>query len=380
VIAALVRDPGRPRDVLLARDAVVTGDAAAVLARRPDVVVEVLGGVEPAYSLVTRALAAAVPVVTANKSLLAAHGPALLTLAARAGVPFRYEASVVAGVPFLGALASQSASARATRIQGIVNGTSNAILTAMRTRGDTLERALAEAQRLGLAEPDPASDTSGLDAAEKLAVLALHLGWGALDARTIERDGVEALRPIDFEQAGEFGGTIKPLAFAERRAEGLTAFVGPAFVPASHPLARIDGVENAVRLRTPDGELLFAGPGAGPDVTAATVIDDALEAAAGRSFATGGARPVARAIAGTPPTPWFVRIAGRRLPAAEDIADFLGSYGIWLRRTSAHRESSGREHTHVLTHRIGRERLTLALAALGASAGCDSLALRVVED
>jgi homoserine dehydrogenase len=370
IVVALVRDPAR-RDRGSLRGAALTGDPEAVFTTGPDVVVELLGGVEPAATLVMRALDRGIPVVTANKSLLAAHGAGLAARAAAHGVPFLYEASVLAGVPFLGALARRREAASVSRIQGIVNGTSNYILTRM-AAGVTVAGAVADAQRLGLAEPSPDHDLLGLDAAEKLAVLIHHLGWGRVAPAAIETSGIGALDPHDLAAARLFGGSIKPLVTAARGAGGLMAFSGPAFVPAAHQLSGVEGVENALVLTTRTGDVTYRGPGAGPDATAATVIDDLFEAAEREP------RPPGPNAADLHPTTlstgWFVRLGGPRLPAWEDVGDLCGAYGVWMRRTERFADRG-----YLLTHPAAPDRLSGALGALRAAAGLEGLAVRAVE-
>jgi homoserine dehydrogenase len=371
IVVALVRDPARRDRGSLAGGGALTGDPDAVFAARPDVVVELLGGIEPAATLVARALACRIPVVTANKSLLAAHGAALATEAAERGVPLLYEASVMAGVPFLGALARRREAAAVSRLQGIVNGTSNYVLTRM-AGGASLAGALDDAQRLGLAEPRPDNDVQGIDAAEKLAVLVHHLGWGRLPAPAIETAGIGALEPEDVAAARLFGGSIKPIVLARRGADGVAAFSGPAFVPAAHQLSGVEGADNALVLTTSAGDVTYRGPGAGPEATAATVIDDLFEAVECPVPAQAPAATVLDPVA--PSSGWFVRLGGARLPAWEDVADLCGAWGVWLRRSE---RFGGRGY--VLTHPIACARLHAALEALRAASGVESVAVRAVE-
>lgn len=377
VTTALVRATSSARH---APGIVLTSDPHAVVASSPDVIVEVLGGIEPARTLVREALERGTAVVTANKSLLAAHGDELLEVAGRTGTPLLYEASVLAGVPFLGSFARRPYAARVSRISGILNGTSNFILSRMRSHGVDLGVALADAQQLGFAEPDPRNDLLGIDAAEKLSVLLRHFRCGSVHPRDIETTGLAGLRSSDFEHAAQFGGALKPIVSAECTADGVSAFVGAAFVPSAHPLSRVDGVENAVALRTASGDLFFSGPGAGPLATAATVLDDVVDAA------TGAWRPshdgVRRVAAAAPATAWFCRISGTSLlglPAGEDVADLLGAHGVWLRRTSEPETRAHAATRAVLTYPCPRPRLERALAALCAAAGCESFAIRVLE-
>jgi homoserine dehydrogenase len=366
---ALVRDVTRTRPHCGPVD--LTRDIERVFASRPDVIVEVLGGVEPARTFVRTALERGIPVVTANKTLIARHGEELLDVAVRTLTPFRYEASVLAGVPFLGTFAARPLAARVSKLVGIVNGTSNYVLSRATAGRVTIDEAMADAQRLGFAEPDPADDVNGIDAAHKLAVLAWHFGLGSLSPGELETRGLERLHPLDLAAAGDLGGSIKPVASIEHTSGRTSAFIGPAFVPGGHRLAGVTGVENALLLDTSSGRLFFSGPGAGPIPTAATILDDVVEASR-------GAAPVRRRGGSTaviaPSTPWLLRVAGTQA-GGEDIASFLGAYGIWVRR--AHTRDG---RTWRLTYACSRERIDAAVAALTAATACDALALRALED
>jgi homoserine dehydrogenase len=383
IAGALVRDRERPREHALHRRVRLSTDASELLAGRPDLVIEVLGGLEPARSIVVEALERGIPVVTANKSLIAAHGDELADASARGGVPLRYEASVLAGVPFLGTFAARPLAARIGAVAGIVNGTTNYILTQMARDGQDFEDALAGAQRLGLAEPDPASDVDGIDAAEKLAVLLRQFARRSVRPADIEMAGIRQIQAADLRHAREFGGVIKPVVAAAWHAGPLRAFVGPAFVQAEHKLARIDGVENAVCLHrgaTPDraDELFYSGPGAGPAVTAATILDDVMEVCAEQTARAtlAAAQPTS---CESPATPWFVRLSGVSLPRGAEIADLLGSFGIWLRRMSDVDSTSGRLSCYVLTFPTPRARLDRALEALAEASACETFAIRTLE-
>ncbi|MBK9119236.1 MAG: homoserine dehydrogenase [Phycisphaerales bacterium] len=299
-ILGLVRDPQRARGELPTGLHLV-GESQKLVAERVDVVVEALGGVEPAFELVRAYLQRGVPVVTANKTLLAEHGAVLRQVAQQQHVPLRVEASVVAGVPFVGTHAARPLAARVERVTGIVNGTSNFILTTMQRDGASFEAALARAQQLGYAEPDPAKDVRGMDAAEKLVVLLRELGRAEVPLAALMPVGIDTLGPEDFADAAALGGRIKPVISAEFTEGTLRAYVGPAFVTGSHPLARVEGAENGIVLAgRAIGRLFYAGPGAGPEITAATLLDDVIEVFANggaASEAAGGAAPVPRLAA-----------------------------------------------------------------------------------
>lgn len=254
-------------------DAVVT---------HPDVglVVEVMGGLEPARSLVTAALSAGKPVVTANKQLVASDGPALFQQAADKGVSILFEAAVGGGIPIIRPLSESLAGEKLSTVMGIVNGTTNFILSEMSERGAPYHEVLSEAQALGYAEADPTDDVSGADAAAKSVILAgLAFGvWVGPDK--VFREGIEGIEAADIEHARRLGYVIKLLGVAGTSPAGVAVRVHPALVPSQHPLAAVRGAQNAVFLQGPSiGELLFSGPGAGGEPTATAVLGDIVTAA-----------------------------------------------------------------------------------------------------
>ena len=275
---ALVRDVAkRRRCPALAR---ITADPSAFLRGSYDVVVEALGTIEPARTLVARLLGRGTPVVTANKALVAEHGAELQAIAAASGAAFRFEATALAAVPFLGTLADRPFVSSVNRVLAIVNGTSNYLLTSLAEPGATFAEVVSRAQALGFAEPDPSRDLDGLDSSDKLLLLTSLFGWGRLSRPALEVRGIRDITADDLAAARSAGGTIKAVVSAERNAAGVRAFVGPVWIPATEPLASLSGALNGIRL---DGRhvsnLFFSGPGAGPDVTAATLLDDAVQAA-----------------------------------------------------------------------------------------------------
>jgi homoserine dehydrogenase len=250
---------------------------------RIEVVVELIGGVDEAYRLVEAALRRGKHVVTANKALLAARGEDLFRLAAEKGVDVYYEGAVCGGVPIIRTLREALASDRITALHGIVNGTTNYILSAMADQGEPLSKALAEAQRLGYAEADPTLDVSGGDAAQKLCVLA-QLAFGArLKPTDVLTEGILALEPEDFAWGREFGYALKLLAIARRVEDAgarpaLEARVHPTFIPAGSMLAGVRGAFNAVLLRSDAlGPSLLFGQGAGAMPTGSAVVSDIID-------------------------------------------------------------------------------------------------------
>jgi homoserine dehydrogenase len=273
-VDALVRDPAKRRT---GPQIPLSTDADGILSAGVDVIVEVLGGLEPAHRLVAAALDAGIPVVTANKTLVAEAGVRLRSLAARRGTRFAFDAAVIAGVPFLGSLARRPLAGEAREVAGVLNGTSNYILTRM-SAGATFEAAIADAIARGYAEPDSSADISGLDAAQKLGILLQVAGYPHVRAADFPRESLMILNSNDLAAARRLGGAIKPIAFAALDPDYPSAWVGPAFVHDRHPLGRIAGVTNALQVTGVTGDaVLFAGPGAGPEVTAATIIDDIAE-------------------------------------------------------------------------------------------------------
>jgi homoserine dehydrogenase len=368
---ALVRDCLRPRPTL-PRSVERVADGRALFTAPPDVLVELLGGLEPARTLVLEALQRGIPVVTANKSLLAEHGAELREAATRSSTPLLYEAAVLAGVPFLSTFARRPTAADLTSLVGIANGTSNYILTRAREARCGMEECLADARRLGYVEADPANDIDGIDAAQKLVVLLQHFAHANVRAEAIETGGIRAIDSADLDHAANLGGSLKPVISADWTGR-LHAFSAPAFVPLCHPLAPVDGVENAIILNGRRGRLTFRGPGAGPEVTAATVLDDVLEAV------TVPRTAVFPRLATVDPsaaiTGWFLSIAGSSLPDGLEVADLLASYGIYLQRTS----TRGRETFAAVTWPAPRASVQAALGALEAAARCTTRHYRALD-
>ena len=267
------RDPAVPRELL-------TDDATAV-ATGNDLVVELIGGIEPARTLILAAFKAGASVITGNKALIAAHGPELYDAAAAAGTDFYYEAAVAGAVPVVYALRESMAGDRVTSVLGIVNGTTNYILDEMSTKGLSFDEVLATAQALGYAEADPTADVDGLDAAAKAAIiasLAFHTRVGLSD---VQVEGIRSVTADDIREAHASGCELKLLAIAQRRedehAHGVSVRVHPALVPADHPLASVHGAYNAVLVEAESaGRLMFYGQGAGGAPTASAVLSDVV--------------------------------------------------------------------------------------------------------
>ncbi|MGH2691367.1 MAG: homoserine dehydrogenase [Actinomycetota bacterium] len=279
VVRVAVRDGERPRDVPLPRDAFTTDAEAVVSDPGVQVVLELMGGVEPARSMILEALANGKSVVTANKELLANHGGELFEAAAKGETDLLFEAAVAGGIPIIRPLRESLAGERITRILGIVNGTTNYILTRMSEEGMSFSDALVEAQRLGYAEASPEADVEGFDAAAKCAILA-SLAFGTpVVASDVYREGIAGVSGEDIGFAARLGYDVKLLAVAELEGGQVAARVHPAMIPLDHPLAAVRDAFNAVFVEGPNiGQLMFYGRGAGGDPTAIAVIGDLVDA------------------------------------------------------------------------------------------------------
>ena len=275
---AAVRDLDRPRPI--SREQLTSDPAAIVRADDVDVVLELLGGEEPARTLIAAALERGKPVITANKRVLAWHGPALARLAAQKGVELRYEAAVGGGIPLINPLLQDLSANRILELRGIINGTCNYILTRM-AQGEPLDEALAKAQQAGYAEADPSADIDGVDAVDKLCVLLRLAFHAACTPGQVHRQGIRGLDARDLAYGRELGYVLKLLAIARRTDDGrIEARVHPAFLKSDHPLARVDGALNAVHvLGDLCGPVMFSGLGAGGDATASAVLADLVHVA-----------------------------------------------------------------------------------------------------
>jgi homoserine dehydrogenase len=269
-------------------DGILTDDMESVFNDSEiKVVIELIGGVEPARTLVLRLLSCGKHVVTANKALLAQHGAELFNAARQHGCTIAFEASVCGGIPILSSLATSLQANTILSINAIVNGTSNFILSQMEDGVISYSNAVKEAQRLGYAESNPAMDVDGTDAVQKLTILA-QLGFGAVvDWTNVSRTGIESVDAIDFKFAKDLGYRIKLLAVAERSEEGLELHVAPTLVKLDNPLARVQDAFNAIRV---DGDyvgtVFFQGLGAGRKPTASAVVGDVIDTVLGRTKIT----------------------------------------------------------------------------------------------
>lgn len=278
LVGIAVRDASAPRDPAIDR-ALLTEDASGLIAHA-DIVIELIGGIEPARTLILEAFEKGASVVTGNKALLAAHGPELYEAAARADVDLYYEAAVAGAVPIVYGLREALAGDRITAVLGIVNGTTNYILDEMTTKGLGFDEVLAEAQRLGYAEADPTADVDGLDAAAKCAILASLAFHSRVALEDVHVHGIRDITAEDIAAAKAGGYVVKLIATAKRRDEGIEASVAPTLIPLDHPLAAVHGPFNAVVIEAEAADrLMFYGRGAGGAPTASAVLSDVVAAA-----------------------------------------------------------------------------------------------------
>ncbi len=279
-----VRSLDRSRAVTLPAGALTTDLEAIVIDPDVDIVVEVLGGLEPARSLILKAIHSGKHVVTANKAVIARYGDEIFTAANAAGVYVLLEAAVGGGIPVIQPLKQSLSVNRIGSVTGIVNGTTNYILTRMQTEGSDFADVLADAQRLGYAEADPTADVDGFDAGDKIAILASLAFGGRIKLQDVYCEGIRQVSKTDITYAQKLGFVIKLLAIAKREtppAPLLSVRVHPTLVPQTHPLASVSGVYNAILVEgEPIGQVMFFGPGAGAGATASAVVSDILNIAA----------------------------------------------------------------------------------------------------
>ncbi|WP_245777925.1 homoserine dehydrogenase [Lentzea xinjiangensis] len=319
-----VRRPNKHREV---PEHLLTTDAAALVTSADvDVVVEVIGGIDPTRGLLLDALRAGKSVVTANKALLAEHGPDLFEAADASGADLYFEAAVAGAIPLLRPLRESLAGDRITRVMGIVNGTTNFILSAMDATGAGYAETLEEASRLGYAEADPTADVDGFDAASKAAILASLAFHTRVTAADVYREGIRAVSAADIAAARGLGRTVKLLAICERVTapsgqESVAVRVHPAMIPRTHPLASVNGAFNAVFVEADAaGEMMFYGQGAGGAPTASAVLGDLVAVA--RNQVAGGRGPRESAYAALPAQP--MGHTPTRYHISLDVADKAG--------------------------------------------------------
>jgi homoserine dehydrogenase len=388
VTRVAVRDIGKARGAGVDPALLTTDPHAVVTDPDVDVVVEVIGGVDPARDLILAAIKAGKPVVTGNKELLASAGAELFEAAEDAGVDLLFEAAVAGGIPIIRPLRESLAGERITRVMGIVNGTTNYILTRMTESGASYEEALAEAQALGYAEADPTADVEGFDAGAKVAIIASIAFGASVVAGDVHHEGITGITQIDIEFAHRLGYVIKLLAVAEQDAgDRIGVRVHPAMVPVEHPLASVREAFNAVFIEGASvGDLMFYGRGAGGGPTASAVLGDLVDAALNRrkgSHATVGRLGPARLAAiDDVESAYYLNLEVIDRPGVlAQVAGVFGDHGVSIR--SMEQEGLGDEARLIfITHRARGADVQATLRGLEALDAVDRIGsvVRVVGD
>ena len=368
VVRALVRDPGRAR-TFPAGDGVLTTEFAEIR-NDPSIalVAEVMGGIEPTADYVLQLLRAGKPVVSANKQLIARRGAEIFAAASEQGVQLRFEASVCAAIPVIKVLRESLVVTNVHRVLGIVNGTTNFILTRMEAGADYGE-ALAEAQRLGYAEADPTDDVSGADAAAKMAILATVAFGARVTPDDVLCEGIESMRPAHIDAARELDMAVRLVGTATLVDAGFDVRVQPALVDRHHPLAAVDGAFNAVMLQGDAiREITLEGPGAGGLETASAIVADMVSVVgtAGTGFLQNDAcwRTLPRAPAGDLRSPFYVHVEVEDRPGVlAQLAERLALHGVSVARLAQRQLAEGAA-LDIVTHEAPSGRVDDALAAI----------------
>lgn len=372
LIAAVVRDASRKRDVTIEPSAISTNLETVIANPEVEIVVELMGGVDPAFDYMTRALKAGKHVVTANKEVMAKHGSELLATAAENDACLYYEASVAGGIPIIGPLMNDLTANKIQSIRGIINGTTNFILTKMAHEGADFNDVLAEAQTLGYAESDPTADVDGFDALYKISVLARLAYHTEVPVDAIHREGIREVHAKDFRYASELGYTIKLLAVAQATADsGLLARVHPALIPLDVPMASVNGVLNAVEVEGDlVGSLWFQGPGAGPNPTASAVMGDILRISTGVVNDSGSSTlPESFAIASMSDheCQYYIRLTASDRPGVlANVAKVLGDADISINAVLQKDTDTANGHADlvIMTHPAREANMQSAVSAI----------------
>jgi homoserine dehydrogenase len=380
VTRVAVRDATRDRGLPLPADVYTTDPLAVVEADDVDVVVEVMGGRDPASALIRRALALGKPVVTANKELVAHEGPELYAAARDAGVDLAYEAAVAGAIPIIKPLKESLAGDRITRVVGILNGTTNYILTRMTEEGADYGEVLADAQRLGYAEADPTADVGGHDAAAKCAILASLAFDTAVHADDVYREGIERVTATDIRTADRLGYVVKLVGIASEVDDRVGARVHPVFLPKTHPLASVRDVFNAVYVEAEAaGELMFYGRGAGALPTGSAVVGDVidvsrnlLQTARGAVESAHRAKPI-RSIDDLRTQYYMLLDVDDQPGVLASVASTFGDHGVSIAQVWQEGAADSAQLV-LITHRAQESDLRACVDALAATTGVRSVA------
>lgn len=366
-----VRDVTKPRGCDLSGLELCTDPLAVAQADDVDVVVEVIGGVGIAKQVVETALAAGKPVVTCNKELIAKHGPELFELARQHGVELVFEGSVGGGIPILGTMQRSLAGNKVAAVMGIINGTTNYILTNMARTGRPFDELLGEAQAAGYAEADPTDDVEGHDAAYKLAILAMLAYDTPIDIASIYREGITRVGPADITVAKSLGYAIKLLGIARDLGDQLELRVHPTLVPEQHPLASVNDVFNAIYVEGSSvGQVMLYGRGAGSGPTGSAVVGDLIKVARQHAIGCGGIAPAlgpTRSVVSPDAmrSCFFVRMTVADRPGVLGrLATILGDHQISLAQMQQTESDGGRASIVWLTHETSEAEMQASLAEM----------------
>lgn len=348
------------------------------------IVMEFMGGEQPAAAYMLRALAAGKTVVTANKMALATHWDELVRAAREHGAGLYFEASVCGAIPIVRAMSDSLQANRISSVAGIINGTTNYILSQMSSEGASYAQALSEAQRLGLAEPDPTADVEGFDAAYKLSILSSLAFHRHVPVEAVFREGISGVTPQDVQFGREFGLTLKLLAIAKEENGTIQARVHPAFVPNAHPLASVGGAFNAVYVNGHAcGEMMFYGRGAGDMPTASALVSDLLVAARAKAHRLPAVLGEAERIADDWTCVHFVRMLARDEPGVlSELAGLFARHGVSIASMvqKGVRDAEGRVQIVFLTHRASERAVRAAIAQMDGTLGAQVSVIRVEQD
>jgi homoserine dehydrogenase len=376
--AIAVRDRSKPREIDLSPFEVVEDPFALVDDPQIEIIVEVAGGIDPVYQVVKRAIASGKHVVTANKELIAKHGPEIFDLAHRHNVTLFFEAAVGGGIPLISTLQRGLLANRIEKVAGILNGTTNYILTRMEQDSRPFAEALREAQEKGYAEADPTDDIEGRDVVYKIAILSSLAFRSPVEVEQIYHQGIGAITELDIKLAAEFGYRIKMIGLAQRDGGGsLDIRVHPMLIPLHHPLAGVEGVNNAIYISgSAVGEIMLSGPGAGRLPTASAIVGDLINLASAlklpdfaRYFQPSVEARVSEVFPiGETVNAYYVRLETADSPGViGNLGHAFGGHGVSLHSVAQKGvNQDGRATIVLLTHRVREHQIDAALREIRA--------------
>src|SRR5262245_44077649 len=378
--AIAVRDRNKPRDIDLSQFEIASDPFKLADDPKIEILVEVAGGVDPAYEVIKRAIANGKHIVTANKELIAKHGPEIFDLAKRHNVTIFFEAAVGGGIPLISTLQRGLQANRISRVAGIVNGTTNYILTKMEREQKSFAEALAEAQAGGFAEADPTDDVEGRDVAYKIAILSSLAFQVPIEVEKVYRQGITAISDLDIKLAAEFGYRIKMIGLAQPgdgdSGDSLDVRVHPMLVPRHHPLAAIEGVNNAIFLKgSAVGESMLYGPGAGRFPTASAVVGDIINLASALKlpdFARYFQLPISSRVSdifpiGETTNAYYIRLDTEDTPGViGNLGHAFGEHGVSLHSVMQKHVADDAATIVLLTHQVKEKQAQAALAEISA--------------